>query len=344
MSVHHVLWLTERSEYHQRRALEAAPETLDVTILRKPSSEVLQHHLMRAEVLVSERRGRIDDAFLQLAPSLKLIVRIGSLIDDIDLHALKVAGIRLVRQPDLGTIMVAEHCLMMILALLKKLNAAQSIAQNPLSTQRATQRTDENTFAYNWASMGGILGLYGQSVAILGMGEIGVELARRLRSFMPAKVLYYKRKRYPLWLEEELGITFASSIEEAVKETMVVVALLPYSQETDLIIGARHFALMPRGGIFVHAGSGATVDEKALANALNIGHLGGAALDTYEYEPLTITNPLIALAKDPVTNLILTPHIAGATLPREQTARVLVYQEILRFFHGQPLRQEVQLS
>lgn len=339
-----VLWLTERSEYHQRRALEAAPETLNLTILRNPSQESLLHHLMRAEVLISERRGRIDDAFLQVAPSLRLVVRIGSLIGDIDLHALKVSGVRLVQQPDLGTIMVAEHCIMMILALLKKLNAAQAIAQNPAPTDYPSLRTDENTFRYNWASMGGVLGIDGQDVAILGMGEIGIELTRRLAAFMPNSIRYYKRTRYPNWMERELGLTFAETIEDALHNAMIAVSLLPYSDETDLVIGARQFAILPRGAVFVHAGSGATVDEKALADSLNIGHLGGASLDTYEYEPLSPMSPLIELSKDPVANLILTPHIAGGTLPREQTARVMVYQEIMRFLRGQPLRQEIRLS
>lgn len=342
MAGYNVLWLTDRSEYHQRRALEAAPETLTITIMRNPSQEELHRHLMRAEVVISERRGRIDDTFLQLAPSLRLVVRIGSLLDDIDLHALKAAGVRLVQQVDMGTIMVAEHSIMMILALLKKLNAAQSIAQSPDVTQRL-RRTDENTFNYNWASMGGILGIYGQTIAIIGMGEIGVELTHRLQAFQPATIRYYKRTRYPRWIERDLGLVFAETIEEALQDALIAVALLPYGPETDLRIGARQFAALPRGAVFVHAGSGATIDEKALADSLNIGHLGGAALDTYEYEPLSPDNPLIPIAKDPVANLILTPHIGGATLPREQTARVLVYQEIMRFLRDQPLRYEVRL-
>lgn len=343
MAGHNVLWLTERSEYHQRRALEAAPETLDVKILREPSQEELQHHLLRAEILISERRGRIDDAFLQLAPSLKLIIRIGALIDDIDLRAIQVAGIRLVQQPDLGTIMVAEHCMMMVLALLKKLNASQAIAQSPAPMQKS-RRTDENTFSYNWSSMGGVQGLYGKVVAIVGMGEIGLEIARRLQVFHPAEIRYFKRSQYSRVVEREFGLTYHRSIEEALSGAMVAIALLPYSPNTDMTIGSREFGLLPRGAVFIHAGSGATIDENAVIDVLNIGHLGGAALDTFEYEPLPSTSPLIELSKDPVVNLILTPHIAGATLTREQTARVLVYQVITRFLAGDPLHQEVRLS
>lgn len=339
---HYVLWLTDRGAFHQQRALEAAPPILNVSILSSPPADILHEALFRAEVLISERRGRIDNDFLQMAPNLKLIVRVGALLDDIDLHALKAHDVRLVQQPDLTTIMVAEHCLLMILALLKKLNAAQKIAQNPDPSRRAT-RTDENTFSYNWASMGDIKGLYGKRIAIIGMGEIGIELAQRLGPFRLAALSYFKRSRLSRFLERELGLRYVDSPEAAAADADVVVNLLPYDAETDLLLGGQLFAKMPRGALFVHAGSGATVNEQALVNAINIGHLGGAALDTFTHEPLQVSNPLIELSKDPIANVILTPHIGAATLPHEQTARVLTFQEIMRFFRNLPLHNEVPL-
>lgn len=338
----HVLWLTARSNYHQQRAFEAAPPTLSLTMLRDSSPDELQQALFRAEVLVSERRGSVDAALLQMAPNLRLVLRTGSLIDDIDLHALRSADVRLVLLPDPGTIMVAEYCMMMTMVLLKRVNMAQNIARNPAPNQRS-KRTDENTFSYNWAAMGDIRGLYGKRVGIIGMGEIGVELARRLKSFQVEEVKYYKRTQYPRFVERELGLTYAENIEDTARNMRVIINLLPYTKLTDLVLDAAFFNNLNRGTVFVHAGSGATVDEQALANAINIGHLGGAAVDTYEYEPIRSHNPLITVAEDPVNNLILTPHVAGATLPQEQTINVLVFQEISRFFRDLPLRNEVSL-
>lgn len=338
----HVLWLTDRSDYHQRRTLESAPPSLSVTILRNPGRDELQQALYRAEVLVSERRGMVDAALLQMALNLKLVVRLGSLIDDIDLHALKSADVRLVLQPDPVTIMVAEHVIMAMLALLKKLNIAQRIAQTSDPTHRPL-RTDESTFSYNWAAMGDIQGLYGKRVGIIGMGESGVELARRLIPFDLTELKYYKRTQYPRFVERELRLTYARDVESAARNVHILVNLLPYSKLTDTLLDAAFFSKLKRGTMVVHAGSGATVDEQALANAINVGHLGGAALDTFEYEPLRPNNPLIQVAQDPVANLILTPHIAGATLAQDATVNVQTFQEIMRFFREHPLRHEVQL-
>jgi phosphoglycerate dehydrogenase-like enzyme len=91
--------------------------------------------------------------------------------------------------------------------------------------------------------------------------------------------------------------------------------LLPYTTETDLSINEASFAAMKPGSFVVHCGSGSVIDEDALAAALKAGHLAGAALDTFEWEPLRADNPLVALARDPAANVLLTPHVGSATLP-----------------------------
>jgi D-3-phosphoglycerate dehydrogenase len=98
---------------------------------------------------------------------------------------------------------------------------------------------------------------------------------------------------------------------------------------------------MKKGALVVQAGSGATLDENALTRALESGHLGGAALDTYEYEPLLRDHPLVPMASDPAANVILTPHIAAATLNPYETSRARDFDEILRFIRGEPLRWQI---
>ncbi len=103
--------------------------------------------------------------------------------------------------------------------------------------------------------------------------------------------------------------------QEIIAASDFLCVLLPYMTETDLSINEETFAAMKPGAFVVHCGSGSVIDEEALVVALQSGHLAGAALDTFEWEPLRADNPLVALARDPAANVLLTPHTAAATLP-----------------------------
>lgn len=100
-----------------------------------------------------------------------------------------------------------------------------------------------------------------------------------------------------------------------------------------------YFAKMKPGALFVHAGAGAVVDEPDLIAALRSGHLAGAALDTYTYEPMRPDDPLLALARNPAANLILTPHTAaGGISTQPDRGRADDYANILALLEGRPLR------
>ncbi|MDI9549503.1 MAG: NAD(P)-dependent oxidoreductase, partial [Chloroflexota bacterium] len=146
----------------------------------------------------------------------------------------------------------------------------------------------------------------------LGFGEIGVELARRLRGFAPAAVLYHKRSRLPAPVEAELGITYATE-QQTLAESDILCNLLPYKPETAQRLNAAALAVLRPGAHLVSCGSGGIIDEAALAAAIHSGHLAGAALDTFDWEPLPSDNPLVALARDPARNVLLTPHIAAGS-------------------------------
>lgn len=314
MADHKVVFLTERSPRHQEDALNAAPAGLRVTMLRQPTEKVLLREVADAEFLVSERAGEVDDVLLAAAPNLRLIQRLGSLVYDIDLGAAQRAGVMVCWWPVLSCVMVAEHMLMQMLALAKHLPEVSMIANAADDWGRASRRTDENVFAYNWSGRTNIGGIFGQTVGILGFGEIGAELARRLQPFAPRGVLYHKRRPLPAHVEAELGITYATR-QEIIAASDILCVLLPYTTATDLSINEATFSQMKPGALVVHCGSGSVIDEDALAAALQAGHLGGAALDTFEWEPLREDNPLVALARDPAANVLLTPHTAAATLP-----------------------------
>lgn len=337
-----VLFLTERSTRHQQSALASAPPELDVTMLRHLARSDLLTHLRDTEFLISERAGAIDAGLIEAAPRLRLIQRLGSLTYDIDVAAAQRRGIAVCYWPIRGCILAAEHVIMQILALVKKLPEVKAVAEAAADWGRP-QRTDENIFAYNWSGRTGIGGIAGATVGILGFGEIGVELARRLRPFLPAQRIYHKRRRLPPQVEQELELIYAGQ-DEVIAASDFLCSLLPYSAETDHLLGATAFARMKPGAFLVHCGSGSVIDESALADAIRRGHLGGAALDTFEWEPIQPDNPLLPLARDPQYNVLLTPHTAAGTGRSNESSssrRQSDYLNIQRLLRGEPLLYQV---
>lgn len=328
------LFLTERGLRHQQDALAAAPPELAVTMLRRPSREELLPHLAEAAFWISERTGVIDRELIAAAPRLKMILRLGSLAHDIDLDAARVAGVVVSTWPQRGVIMVAEHLMMQMLALVKRLREVEAITVSA-GDWGLSRRTDEDTFAYNWSGRQGIGGLWQQTVGILGFGEIGAELARRLRGW-ECRVLYHRRRRLPAWQERDLGIEYTGQ-DALLGQSDFLVNLLPYFPETDLSVRAEHFAAMKPGACLVSCGSGSVLDEAALADALRGGRLAGVALDTLEWEPVKPDSPLRLLAAEgPHRNVLLTPHTAaGAAAAGVIPSRADDYTPILHFLRGE---------
>lgn len=333
---HTVLFLTDRGEWHQGEALKAAPPELAVTILRQPPKEEIVRLLPIMEFLITERAGIIDADMIAAGKRLRLIQRLGSLTHDIDLDAARAAGVPVSAWPVWVAIMVAEHMVLQMLVMAKHAVEAAAVASEADYWGRPSRRTDEDTFAYDWSERQGIASIYGRTVGILGFGEIGAELARRLKGFCPAQVLYHKRTRLPEQAEQELGIRY-SSMEALAAQSDFLCMLLPYCRETDMLIDKDFLAAMKAGAFLVSCGSGSIIDEAALAQAIEDEQLGGAALDTYEWEPIRGDNPLVPLARDPTMNVLLTPHTAAGSridAASDQT-RQADYINLVRVLRGQ---------
>ncbi len=338
MTQYNVVFTTERGQRHQQAALGAAPDNLAITMLRQPTRAELLAHLANADYFISERTGVIDAGMIAAAPNLKLILRLGSLTYDIDTAAAKTAGVVVCYWPVGSVIRVAEHMVMQMLALSKKLRETEAIALAAGSEWGQSKRTDEDTFAYNWSSRQNVEGLWQKTVGIMGFGEIGAELAHRLAGW-DVTLLYNKRRRLPESVETELGLTY---VDEATlfSQSDYVANLLPYFRNTDLMINADYFAKMKDGACLVSCGSGSVIDEPALAEAITSGKLGGAALDTFEWEPIKADNPLIALAKAHY-NVLLTPHIAAGATAAEAQERRGDYTNIVNHIAGRPIKYRV---
>jgi phosphoglycerate dehydrogenase-like enzyme len=272
---------------------------------------------------------------------LRLIQRLGSLTHDIDLDAARAAGVPVAFWPVLTAIMVAEHMVMQMLNLAKRTGEIAAVASEAGEWDQPSRRTDEDTFAYDWSERSGVRPILGQTVGILGFGEIGAELARRLVGFRPSRILYHKRTRLPPAAEQELAITYLPA-ERLVAESDILCMLLPYYPETDMLIDAEMLSTMSRRSFLISCGSGSVIDEAALASALRKGHLAGAALDTFEWEPIRPDNPLLPLAREPAMNVLLTPHTAAGCSQDADSddTRQDDYTNLMRVLRGQaPLHQ-----
>ncbi len=307
-----------------------------MTVLRQPSRELLYAHLAGAVFLITERTGVVDRDLIAAAPKLRMILRLGSLAHDIDLDAARTAGVVVSTWPQRGVIMVAEHLVMQMLGLVKRLREVEGIARSA-GDWGPSRRTDEDTFAYNWSGRQGIGGLWQQTVGILGFGEIGAQLARRLAGW-ECRVLYNRRRRLPDWVETSLGIEYASQ-DALLSQSDFLVNLLPYFPETDLALRTEQFSRLKPGAFLVSCGSGSVLDEAALVDAIRMGRLAGVALDTFEWEPIKADNPLRLLAAEgppPGRNILLTPHTAaGAPAAGVIPTRAGDYTPILRFLRGE---------
>lgn len=186
---------------------------------------------------------------------------------------------------------IAEHLVMVCLMLLRRQGEYTELIQSG-----------------GWATLpGGIRSLRGSRVTVLGTGDIGTEFARRVRAFSPARLVGVRRTARPgdPAFDEVRAL---SDLDSLLPETDLLVMCLPGTAETAGLLDARRMALLPQGAYVVNIGRASAIDQDALLDALNTQHLGGAALDVADPEPLPAGHPLRA-----AKNLLLTPHVAGNT-------------------------------
>lgn len=336
MERYRTLFVTQRGQRHQQAALEAAPPELDVTMCRTADMREVAELLPEMDFLISERSGRIDADIIAAGRKLRLIQRLGAQVWDIDAEAARAAGVPVCYLPVRTCRMVAEHMILLMLALARNLRDLMRVAAEAGDWGLPPKRCSEDYFAYNWSDRRDIRGLAGGTVGILGFGEIGGELARRLTPF-DCTVLYDKRRPLPRRVEAELGIARAGR-EELARRSDFVCCLLPNLPENDQSIDAGFFGQMKPGAFFAHCGAPGVVNEAALIEALDSGHLGGGAIDCFTYEPLRPDDPLLAPARDPRRNLILTPHVAAGDVSASAQERADDFANILAVLKGGELR------
>ncbi|MFC4299493.1 MAG: NAD(P)-dependent oxidoreductase [Castellaniella sp.] len=329
------LFLTNRAPRHQRIALQAAPDFLQVEMLESPDRAAILSRVAEADVLISERSGVIDDEIIAAGGKLRLIQRLGLFTHDIDLEAARAAGIAVCCAPLLVSTLVSEHVAMQILSLAKLYREAACVMLQP-GDWAEPKKCDENYFAYNWTGRAGIRTLADSTVGIIGLGEIGADLARRLQGF-GCTVLYYKRRRLPEAVEQELSIAYAD-LEEIRARSDFLCLLRPHGPGAGESIDAAFIAGMKAGAFLISTGASTVLKEADVAAAVLSGRLAGLACDGYVYEPAPLDSPLLTLAREhPQANVILSPHIAGGIASNDVAARSREFDNIRRLREGRPL-------
>lgn len=280
------------------------PGPIDVTVCGDAAT--LDDSLGTADVVLLQT-VTLDAARLEAcAGRVRLVQQFGRLTGNIDLAAAARLGVPVASLTRLSTLSCADHVTALILAMARQLLPAHRSAvarRDPALTPAFAADPPRNKF--NWAGIRGFRVLAQSTVGFIGLGEISGLVAPRLRA-MGARVLYYKRS--PLSADEERGyggIAYAP-LDELLAQSDFVTLQVPYSPETEKIAGDDFFSKMKRGAILINAARGGLVDEQALYDSLKDGHLGGAALDVYRYEPTPPDCPLLTL-----DNVLWTPHIAG---------------------------------
>jgi phosphoglycerate dehydrogenase-like enzyme len=268
------------------------PAGFDLRVLERAAPEFLPA-LAEAEYVMGFARGGMDDAFFRAAPRLRLVQLISAGYDRVDVEAARRAGVPIATNGGSNAVAVAEHTLMLILAVLKRVIW---LHHNVAAGQWRVGGFDEHR-CYE---------LSGKTAGIIGLGAIGKKVARRLRAF-DAQVLYYDIARLSEDQEDALGVRFAL-LEELLAAADVVTLHVPLNAGTRSLISTRELSLMKPGAVLVNTCRGPVVDEVALEKALRAGQIAGAGLDVLVDEPPPAGHPLLAL-----DNVVLTPHMAGPT-------------------------------
>src|SRR5579863_7755911 len=271
-----------------------------IALLRETGWEVLlstaaslPSEIANADGLIVRSATKANAALIEKAPKLRVIGRAGVGVDNVDVEAATRRGVLVMNTPGGNAVSVAEHTFALMLAL------ARAVPQANASTQAG--KWEKSAFSGTE--------LRGKTLGLVGLGRVGMEVARRAGG-LEMKVLAYD----PYVTREaarEVDVDLVP-LDEVLRESDVVSLHTSLSAATEKMIGAEAIGKMKKGARLVNCARGELIDEAALAEALKSGALGGAAVDTFATEPPK-NSPLIGLP-----NLIATPHIAGSTAEAQE--------------------------
>jgi D-3-phosphoglycerate dehydrogenase len=295
-------------------AEKVSPATLAV-FAAEPGWDVKTHDqlpdglpaaLADADALVVRSAVQVDDALMEHAPRLRVIGRAGVGVDNIDAGAATRRGIVVMNTPGANAVAVAELTLGLMIALARKIPAATATMHAGKWEKKNLQGSE----------------LRGKTLGILGLGRVGLEVAKRARGFGLEIVGSDPFVSAAVARENGIGLV---TLEELFAKSDYLTLHVGLTPQTGGVINAKSLATMKKGVRIINCARGELIEDAALVEALKSGHVGGAALDVFHEEPLK-NSPYFGLE-----NVILSPHIAGSTAEAQEAVGVQIAMQVREY-------------
>ncbi len=298
--------------------LRKAGLQVDVRVGMKP--EELEATVGDYDAVAVRSASKITDRVLERAKRLKVVGRAGVGVDNVDLEAATRRGVVVMNTPGGSSVTVAELTLAMILAL------SRHIAQATASMKAG--KWEKKRFQGHELS--------GKTLGVVGIGNIGSVVVDRARA-MRMDVVAYDPFISPEGAAR-LGVDLLP-LDQLWGRADVISLHVPLTDKTRNLVNAETLRKMKKGALLVNCARGGLVDEKALAEALASGHLGGAALDVFEKEPTPADNPLLKL-----DNFICTPHLGASTEEAQAAVAAAIAEQLAAFLVSGEVRNAVNVT
>lgn len=283
--------------------------------------ETIRKHVAEARIVLATKGCVIDADVMDNSPGLRVIAAPTAGFEWIDVEAATTRGIPVIANTGAAADAVAEFALGGVLALTRRIVAADR-------DLHAGTPFDDVRGRYSRADQRIGTDLTTSTVAVVGLGHIGMKVAEKLAVLRPGTLIgydpYANRER-----ASELGVQLCDTVQDCLAQADIVLLHVPLTPETTHLINAETLGLMKPGAYLLNCSRGKVVDEMALVEALGAERLAGAALDVFEEEPLPIDSPLRNL-----DSVILTPHVAGVTAQSDETRAREIGERVLACIAG----------
>jgi D-3-phosphoglycerate dehydrogenase len=298
-----------------------------VDLLREPRWTVvtsdqldgkLAEQLESADALIVRSAVQVDAALLEHARKLRVIGRAGVGVDNIDLDAATRKGIAVMNTPGANAIAVAEHTFALMLAMARHVGRANELMHAGKWEKKSLQGTE----------------LRGKTIGVVGLGRVGMEVARRARAFGMEVIAHDPFVSTGVAKEQGISLAKLEEVYAAADYLSLHVGLTP---QTAGMINAESIKKMKPGVRLVNCARGELIDEAALAQGLKQGRVAGAALDVFTEEPLK-NSPLTA-----IDNVILTPHIAGSTYEAQEAVGYQIAHQVKEYLKDGVIQNAVNV-
>ena len=316
-----ILILTSQKRVKRFFDLTTLPEDFELIFAEelKTDDEILER-AFDADFIFADAIQEVSRKLIEGMPHLKLIHSEGVGYNKIDLEAAKERGIFVCNNAAANAVCVAEHAIMLMLAVHKRLLEGDMMV-----------RTGRQIQAKGAFIMDGLPELSSCNVGLIGFGMIAKETAKRLKAF-GCEISYFDIKRDEE-NEEALGVSYRSA-DEIIKNCDIISLHLPVTPKTIGFIDKKKFAMMKPSALLINTARGEIVVQEDLVDALTNGKIAGAGLDTLYPEPVLADNPLLALPEECRYKVLFTPHTAGGSLQALQKMHTTTWSNIIAVTEG----------